>query len=143
MKERKLDSMEREKSCGAVIFREENTRRYYLVLKSTQGHTTLCKGHVEGDETEHETAAREIREETGLEVEFIHGFRRVITYSPFPGTVKDVVFLLARAGGGEIACQPEEVEEAGFLPLEGALAALTHPSDRDTLAAADGFLREG
>ena len=77
--------MEKEKSCGAVIFREENTRRYYLVLKSTQGHTTLCKGHVEGEETEHETAAREIREETGLEVEFIHGFRRVITYSPFPG----------------------------------------------------------
>ena len=54
--------MEKEKSCGAVIFREENTRRYYLVLKSTQGHTTLCKGHVEGEETEHETAAREIRE---------------------------------------------------------------------------------
>ena len=40
--------------------------RYYLVLKSTQGHTTLCKGHVEGNETEHETAIREIREETGL-----------------------------------------------------------------------------
>lgn len=143
MKERKLDSMEREKSCGAVIFREENTRRYYLVLKSTQGHTTLCKGHVEGDETEHETAAREIREETGLEVEFLHGFRRVITYSPFPGVTKDVVFFLARAGGGEIVCQPEEVEEVRFLPLEGALAALTHPSDRDILAAADGFLREG
>ena len=38
--------MKREKSCGAVIFREENTRRFYLILKSTQGHNTLCMVHV-------------------------------------------------------------------------------------------------
>ena len=131
--------MIQEKSCGAVIFREENTKRYYLILKSTLGHTTLCKGHVEGDETEHETAAREIMEETGLTVEFLDGFREVITYSPFPDRVKDVVFFLARVSGGALACQPEEVVEAAFLPLDEALAALTHPSDRDVLQKADAF----
>ena len=72
------DAMKREKSCGAVIFRQEDGGRYYLVLKSTQGHWTLCKGHVEGDETERETAIREIREETGLAVGFVDGFREVI-----------------------------------------------------------------
>ena len=132
--------MKQEKSCGAVIFREENTERYYLVLKSTQGHTTLCKGHVEGDETEHETAVREIREETGLTVDFVGGFREVITYSPKPGVAKDVVFFLARVSGGELACQPEEVAAIRFLPLDEALPALTHPSDRDTLQKADAFL---
>ena len=35
--------MRQEKSCGAVIFRGENTQRDYLVLHSTQGHWTLCK----------------------------------------------------------------------------------------------------
>lgn len=135
--------MKQEKSCGAVIFREENTRRYYLVLKSTLGHTTLCKGHVEGDETEHETAVREIREETGLAVDFVDGFREVIAYSPRPGVAKDVVFFLARARGGDIACQPEEVADARFLPFEEAAGLLTHPSDRDVLAAADAFLGRG
>ena len=91
--------MKQEKSCGAVIFRQENTRRYYLILKSTQGHTTLCKGHVENNETEHETATREIMEETGLTVDFLDGFREVITYSPYPGCTKDVVFFLARVSG--------------------------------------------
>ena len=134
------DAMKREKSCGAVIFRQENTERYYLVLKSTQGHTTLCKGHVEGDETEHETAVREIMEETGLTVDFVDGFREVITYSPKPGVTKDVVFFLARARGGDIACQPEEVSEARFLPIAGALELLTHPSDRETLQKARAFL---
>ena len=132
--------MKREKSCGAVIFREENTKRNYLVLKSTQGHTTLCKGHVEGDETEHETAVREIREETGLSVDFIDGFREVITYSPKPGVTKDVVFFLAQLSGGTLTCQEEEVADARFLPFEEALDALTHPSDRDTLQKARAFL---
>ena len=132
--------MKREKSCGAVIFREENTKRNYLVLKSTQGHTTLCKGHVEGDETEHETAVREIMEETGLTVDFVDGFREVITYSPRPGRVKDVVFFLARLSGGEPVCQPEEVAAIRFLPFGEALAALTHASDRDTLQKAHAFL---
>ena len=132
--------MKREKSCGAVIFREYDAQRRYLILHSTQGHWTLCKGHVEGHETERETAVREIREETGLSVEFIDGFRQVITYSPKPGRIKDVVFFLGRTIKETVVCQPEEVAEAVFLPFGDAMARLTHPSDRETLAAADAFL---
>lgn len=132
--------MKQEKSCGAVIFRDYDSQRRYLTLHSTQGHWTLCKGHVEGNETEHETAVREIMEETGLSVEFVDGFRQVITYSPKPGRIKDVVFFLARAEGGAVSCQPEEVAEAAFLPFGETMAKLTHPSDRETLAAADAFL---
>ena len=134
--------MKREKSCGAVIFREDMTERYYLILTSTQGHTTLCKGHMEGAETERETAVREIMEETGLTVDFTDGFREVVTYSPKPGVVKDVVFFLARLSGGTLACQPEEVADARFLPFGKALEALTHPSDRDTLQKAQTFLED-
>lgn len=132
--------MKREKSCGAVIFRETDGERRYLALHSAQGHWTLCKGHVEKNETEHETAVREIMEETGLSVEFINGFRQVITYSPRLNRMKDVVFFLARTQDGTVVCQPEEVAEAAFLPFGEAVARLTHSSDRDTLAAADAFL---
>ena len=135
--------MKQEKSCGAVIFRQENARRFYLILKSTKGHTTLCKGHVEKKETEHETAEREIREETGLTVDFLDGFREVITYSPRPGRMKDVVFFLARAHGGGIVCQPEEVADARFMPFDAAMERLTHASDRDILRKADAFLEGG
>ena len=54
--------MIREKSCGAVIFRMEEGERKYLILRSTKGHTSLCKGHVERNETERQTARREILE---------------------------------------------------------------------------------
>lgn len=135
--------MKWEKSCGAVLFCQENECREYLLLRSVGGHVTLCKGHVEGEETEHETAVREILEETALHVEFVEGFREVITYSPKPDCMKDVVFFLARTAGGTLTCQPEEVAEAWFAPFDQALAAMTHESDRHVLQKAENFLNTG
>lgn len=128
--------MKEEKSCGAVIFREEE-RREYLVIHSVKGHWSLCKGHVEKNETEHETATREIREETGLSVEYVENFREVIRYSPYEDCMKDVVFFLGKVSGGTLTCQEEEVAEAKFLPYEAALARLTHESDREILQKAE------
>ena len=54
----------KEKSCGAVIYKVENGKVYYLLLKMNYGHTSLCKGHQEEGESDEETAIREIKEET-------------------------------------------------------------------------------
>lgn len=131
-----------EKSCGAVVYAVRDGERLYLVEHMVKGHTSICKGHVEGEETEHETASREIREETALEVTFIDGFRYTIRYSPYEGCEKDVVFFLARAGELDTKAQPEEVAGIRWLPLMEALTALTHQSDRETLLAADKFLND-
>ena len=54
--------MQYEKSCGAVIYTVQNGTRFYLVEQMQKGHVSLCKGHVEKDETELQTAEREIRD---------------------------------------------------------------------------------
>ena len=131
-----------EKSCGAVIFTERGAERLYLLERMRKGHISLCKGHTEPGESEHETAVREIREETALSVEFIDGFRESIQYSPFPGSVKTVVFFLAHAENTETKAQPEEVSEILWLPEDKALQALSYDSDRDVLRAAADFLRQ-
>ena len=131
-----------EKSCGAVIFAERDGQRLYLLERMRKGHVSLCKGHVEGNETEHETAAREIREETTLEVRFIEGFRETSVYNPWPGCEKTVVFFLARAGRTETAPQPDEVREILWLPEDAACAALTYESDREILRKAARFLEQ-
>lgn len=129
-----------EKSCGAVVFTVKNGRRLYLAEHMVKGHTSICKGHVEGAETEHETASREIREETGLEVEFVDGFSHTIRYSPYEGCLKDVTFFLAYAGSTDTVPQPEEVVAVEWAELADALVMLTHQSDRETLLAADRYL---
>ena len=132
--------MRQEKSCGAVIFAAGDRGPLWLVEHMRQGHTSLCKGHVEPGESEHETAAREIREETALAVTFLEGFRERIEYSPQPGVTEEVIFFLARTESMDTAAQPEEVSAIEFLPFDQALAALTYGDDKRVLAAAAAYL---
>ena len=98
--------MKYEKSCGAVIFDGDKV----LVIQQVKGHWGFPKGHVEGGESEVETAMREIKEETNLDVEINEEYRYVEHYSPEAGIEKDVVFFIAKKTGGEIRVQEEEVK---------------------------------
>ena len=100
----------------------------------------MPKGHVEKDETEVQTARREIKEETNLEVSLDTGFRNVITFSPYPGIMKDVVFFLAEAVSDELVNQECEVSGLEWLPFDEAVRTLTFESDRETLRKAREYL---
>ena len=130
-----------EKSCGAVVYRQEGSERFFLLEHMVQGHTSIPKGHVEGEETERETALREIREETNLQVELDTAFRHAIVYSPSEGVIKEVVFFVARALPGQMIRQESEVNALEWMRAEEALAALTHESDRETLTLAMEYLK--
>lgn len=134
--------MNYEKSCGAVIYTVVDGKRLYLIEIMRKGHASLCKGHVEGTESGHQTAAREIREETGLEVKFVEGFRQTIEYSPYRDCSKTVVFFLADADSSNVTIQEEEVREIEWLPYEEALTKLTFDSLREVLQQAENFLNE-
>ncbi len=128
--------MIREKSCGAVVYKREKGELLFLVEHMIQGHTSLPKGHVEGNETEEETALREIREETNLEAQLDTSFRHTITYSPREGVIKDVVFFVAEAREGRMINQECEVSGLEWLPYAQAAEAMTFGSDRETLRLA-------
>src|SRR3989338_9144000 len=68
--------MMKEKSSGAIIFREDGRVRKYLVLKYGYGHWDFPRGKIEEGESEEDAAIREIREETGItEIKFMDGFK--------------------------------------------------------------------
>ena len=60
-----MNSLKKEKACGCIII--ENGQ--VLLIQQTEGHWGFPKGHVEEGETELETAIREVKEETNLDVE--------------------------------------------------------------------------
>ncbi|MBO4541180.1 MAG: tyrosine-protein phosphatase, partial [Bacilli bacterium] len=89
-----------EKSCGAVLLHKGKV----LVEHMKKGHFSIPKGHVEEvDEDEHATAQREIKEELGIGVQFVPGFRKRICYSPKTGVAKEVVFFLGEATSTDIS----------------------------------------
>ena len=131
-----------EKSCGAVIYYENDGMRVYLVEKMLKGHQSRCKGHVEENETEHETATREILEETNLKICYVDGFRECIEYSPYSNCLKEVVLFLAKAESMNVLAQPEEVSSIFWVPFEEALESLTYESDKAILQKAEEYLNQ-
>ncbi len=135
--------MKFEKSCGAVVYKKENGNYLCLIEHMFQGHTSIPKGHVENGETEEETALREIKEETNLEVKLDTGFRHTISYSPFEGIMKDVIFFVAEATSDELINQECEVNSLEWMSFEDAVNAVTFDTDKETLRLAHEFLTEG
>ncbi len=106
------------------------------------GHFSFPKGHVEVNETEYDTAYREVKEETNIDCKIIDGFRYITTYSPFKDTVKDVVFFVAKALSNDIITQEEEISESGFYTIARAKEILTFKSDLDIFTKAVEFMEE-
>lgn len=129
------------RACGAVIYRKRQGRILFLVLKHANGgHWSLAKGHVAGEETEVQTALREIDEETGLEVKLKPGFREVIRYSPSAGIDKTVIFFLAKARTKKLRLQKSEILNAAWLELGDALLLISHKDTGMVLRRAQDFL---
>ena len=105
--------MPAEHSAGAVIFRKEADKIFYLLLHYEEGHWGSPKGHIENEETIEETARREIREETGLiDIRFIAGFKERNQYFYTRNgqrIFKIVTFLLAETTTKEIQLSWEHV----------------------------------
>jgi len=131
-----------EKSCGAVIWRKTETGHEYLLAQHGAKHWSFPKGHVENEETEVETAAREILEETGLTVDIDTSFREVVTYYPKPNVIKDVVFFIATPTGGEQHAQEEEIRQLGWFGFEDAQPLVTFATDIDVLKAAEAYINK-
>ena len=127
-----------EKSCGAVVCFDNKV----LVEHMSLGHYSIPKGHVEkNDKDEIDTARREIKEELGLEVDFIPSFRTSIWYSPFDGVNKEVVFYLAKAKNKEIKVDNKEVSDAYWISFEDCMRVLSFDSDRDVIKKAYIFAK--
>ncbi len=127
-----------EKSCGAVIFHRTKQDTKILLVKNNNGrYWSFPKGHIEEGETEEETAVREIREETGLDVTICDGFREVSEYCPFGKIRKRVVFFLARAFTDNVKIQEEEIDSFIWVDLQQARKICSYDNDLRIIDKAD------
>lgn len=135
--------MNLERSCGAIVFTRKEGRLLFVVVQEKAGAYSFPKGHMEGDETEAETARREIEEETGLRPQFLEGFYEQDEYdlAEKPGTRKRVTYFLAESGDEPMLRRPGEIRRILLLPYEEAMTCFEHESTRRIFAAAYDFLK--
>lgn len=131
-----------EKSCGAVVFTKTGGEIKYLLIANLQGIYGFPKGHVEPGETEIETALREVREETGLAIDLIEGFKTSDEH-PIPSkkdTVKQIVYFLGSFDHQEAVYQKEELSGAYLVSFDEAMDMFQFESSRRILREANAFL---
>ncbi|GKH48562.1 bis(5'-nucleosyl)-tetraphosphatase [Anaerotruncus massiliensis (ex Togo et al. 2019)] len=134
--------MIREKSCGALVYRKKQDKVELLLIKHRNGgHWSFPKGHVESGENEYQTALREIKEETGLDVNLRDGFRQSVEYFPKPHVKKQVVYFLGYPGGDDtVKRQEEEISEYQWCLLDDADGMVTFRNDKNLINEAKRFL---
>lgn len=134
-----------EKSCGAVIYRKRSGNIEYLLVKNKRGgNWGFPKGHIEIGETEYDTAMREVKEETGLDIVPLNGFRVLSEYHPRGKIFKQVVFFLAEMPEtGEIVPQQAEIDRYMWADYGLAMRTFRFNNDRNVLTKARDWLRTG
>ena len=135
---RRLPAVEERSAGGVVVDVHEGEARIAVIARRNRaGRVEWClpKGHIEGEETLPQTAAREVAEETGIEgrvlIElgtidywFAAGERRIHKY---------VHHYLLEAVGGHLTIENDPDHEAidvAWLPLRDAHSHLTFPNER-------------
>ncbi len=129
-----------EKSAGAVVYSPGKSIEYLLLLSTYWG---FPKGMIESGEDERGAAVREVREETGLQVALLEGFREADEYwyrRNGERVHKQAIFFLGEAKTREAKISWEH-EDMAWMTYEQAMEKLKFASLRNLLTKANEFLR--
>lgn len=121
--------MNYEKSCGAIVVDDGRV----LLVKHNAGHWDFPKGHVEEGETEFETAIREVKEETNIDIKIEKENRYISEYSPKENVMKTVIYFIGEKVGGEDKPQIEEVSDVEWIDVNKAVERITHQRSKEIM----------
>jgi len=149
-----------EKSVGAVVFRREKNKIFFLLIQHPKsgiyrGHWDFPKGHIEKGETWEDTLRREVKEETGIsKLKIIPDFYTWYNYfyrarghekkerqkkEKGINIFKIVTYYIAETKQKKVKLSFEHRDFA-WLEYKEALKRITHQKARNVLMKANRFI---
>ena len=117
--------------AGAVIFSKENPDKILVLYQEKHDDFSLPKGHLEAGETLKQCAIREIKEETGLDIEILSDLDVVHYTNKNDGNV-ETTYYIARSLDDN-AVQTEDGGSIFWLTIDQALEKLSYENLRQLL----------
>ena len=135
-------------SAGGVVYRRvDGSIEAVLCGRSTPVRWSLAKGTPDEGETLEETALREVREETGLEVKLDSTLGSIeYWFADRDNEVryhKTVHFYLMKAVGGDIERHDPEFDVVRWFPVEEAFRIAAYPNEAQVLRRALELISAG
>ena len=131
-------------SAGVILFREKKGKREYLLLQYEADYWGFCKGEIEKNESEEETALREVREETSLKkIRLIPKFKEKTSYFftiERKKVYKEVVWFLGKVldkNDGKVSWEHSALI---WLPYDEAISKIKFKKDLLVVEKAEKFL---
>ena len=112
-----------EQKAGAVIYTRHEDKLYFVFVHDIFGYWTLSKGSIEEGESEEEGARREVKEETGLDINIkeLLGRSEYIANDPKKGKIRRrVAFFLAESPYVEPKLEEDQggLDDVRWFPIE-------------------------
>jgi 8-oxo-dGTP pyrophosphatase MutT (NUDIX family) len=127
-------------SAGGVIVRDGECVVIVPTRRAADGSKVLAlpKGHPDGDESPLDAALREVREEAGVDGRYVEKLGEVRYWYQRKGKriQKVVAFFLLEYVSGNVEDHDHEVEDAHWMPLAEAAAALSYDGEREMVLRA-------
>ena len=134
-------------SAGGVAFRKRNKQiEVALISVGDNNRWQLPKGIVDKGESTEDAAVREVREEAGIETEVVERIDKVeywyfwnedgqrVRYHKF------VYFYLLRYKAGDVRDHDDEVNEARWVEIDGAIKLLAFNSEKKIVEKAKALI---
>jgi 8-oxo-dGTP pyrophosphatase MutT (NUDIX family) len=136
-------------SAGGIVIRFVDAAPQLVVGRRNRARDgvswTLPKGTPNPLETTEETALREVREETGLDVSIVRPFD-AIRYTFYQGRTrihKTVHYFLMAPAGGDLERHDHEFDEVRWIGFDEAATLLTFETERALVARAATIATDG
>jgi 8-oxo-dGTP pyrophosphatase MutT (NUDIX family) len=130
----------REVSAGGVVYRVEDGRALFLLIRDSYRNWGFPKGHLENSELPEAAALREVSEETGLTDLVLRGELSTIDWHfRFRGKLihKICHFFLMESENAATSPQREEgITACKWVPIDEALALISYANAREVLQRA-------
>ncbi len=135
-------------SAGGVVYKKEGEQVSIVLCGNTQPvRWSLPKGTPNKGESLEETALREVREETGLEVAIVQRIGEIDYWFVRPSDkarcFKTVHFYLMTPLGGSIERHDPEFEKVQWFPANEALEVITYENEAKIIRQALSLIPSG